>query len=190
MTRSQLAAHIADITSSLEPLREGDNATFEGIDGSPVAFNPRLRVNEEELNELLATRTLSNDNELIFKVKKPDFLGSSMWEFQYNGHAVQASILDLEWLESFRRDGLGVRPGVALRVMARVQVAYDDDSEALPAKFTVLKVYEVIQPITASVQIPFYPGFEVEDHDNLADDDEDDQPQLSLPPPAPGNKDE
>ena len=188
LTRSQLAAHIADITTALEPLRAGDGATFEGLEDAPVAFNPRLRVNEEELNELLATRTLSNDNELILKVKKPDFLGSSMWEFHYDGHAVQASILDREWLDLFRRDGLGVRPGVALRAMVRVQVAYDEENDALPAKFTILRVYEVIQPTAASVQIPLVESFdgEIDELEN-PDDDEHEHPQLLLPAPPPGD---
>jgi hypothetical protein len=146
LTRTQLAAHIADITTSLEPLTDGDTATFEGIDGEPVRFNPRLRVNEEELNDLLATRTISNVSELILKVKKPDFLGSSMWEFHFDGHAILAGILDETWLQRFRKDGLGVRPGVALRVRVKWEVSYNDEHDALPPKYSILVVHEVIPP--------------------------------------------
>lgn len=186
LTRTQLAAHIADITTSLEPLRNGDRATFEGFDGEPVPFNRGLRVNADEIQELLATRTISNDNELILKVKKPDFLGQSMWEFHYEGRTIQASILDTEWLEIFRRDGLGVRPGVALRALVKVQAGYDDDNEALPARYAILKVYEVIPPTAPVTQMEF-DEFEDVDLSDLfgSSDDDDDRGPLLLPPPSP-----
>ena len=90
---------------------------------------------------------------MILKVKKPDFLGNSMWEFNHEGHPISASILDQGWLADFREHGLGVRPGVALRALVRVEASYDDDSEALPARYAVLKVYEVIPPKPPSEQL-------------------------------------
>ena len=146
LTRTQLAAHIADITESLRPLESDDNASFEDVDGAPVRFNPRLRVDVDELQELLAARTIINDGELILKVKKPDFLGASMWEFHFDGHTIHASILDEPWLEKFRRDGLGVRPGAALRAMVRVQASYNDENDYLPPRYTVIQVFEVLHP--------------------------------------------
>lgn len=153
LSRSQLAAHIADITTSLEPLRPGDTATFESVEGNPIAFNPQLRVDADEIQELLSARIVNNETEMILKVKKPDFLGASMWEFHFEGRTIQASILDAGWLDLFRRDGLGVRPGVALRALVKVQAAYDAENEALPAKYTILKVYEVIPPSGAVRQM-------------------------------------
>jgi hypothetical protein len=146
MSRTRLAAHIADVTASLEYLDDGDSATYEGRKEQPVPFNQSLRVDEGELTELLAIRTMINDNELILKIKKPDFLGSSKWEFRYDGHAIEAKIQDYEWLDRFREDGAGVRPGGALRAMVRVEVAYDDENESLPPKYTILKVVEVLPP--------------------------------------------
>jgi hypothetical protein len=83
MSRTRLAAHIADVTASLEYLDDGDTATYESRHDKPVPFNQSLRIDEVEMTDLLAIRRLSNDSELIFKVKKPDFLGSFMWEFRY-----------------------------------------------------------------------------------------------------------
>lgn len=161
LSRTQLAAHIADITTSLQPLRSGDTATFESVGRTPVPFNPQLRVDADEIQNLLETRTIENDVEMILKVKKPDFLGSSMWEFHYEARTIQASILDTAWLERFRRDGLGVRPGAALRVTVRVRAAYDDENEALPPKYTILKVDEVIPPSEPSRQMFLQAGSEV-----------------------------
>ena len=146
MSRTQIAAHVADLTSSLEYLEEGDAALFESRDGTPIPFNRRIRVDEGEINEMLATRTILNEIEMILKVKKPDFLGNSMWDFNHEGHPLSASILDQGWLTEFREKGLGVRPGVALRSLVRLEVSYDDENEALPARYALLKVYEVIPP--------------------------------------------
>ena len=146
MSRTRLAAHIADVTASLEYLNDGDSATYETRDGQMVPFNQTLRVDEAEMTELLTVRIVSNTNELILKIKKPDFLGSSMWEFRYDGHAIEAKIQDLVWLGDFQDDGAGVRPGGALRAMVRVEIAYDEENDSLPPKYTVLRVLEVLPP--------------------------------------------
>jgi len=153
ISRTRLAAHIADVTSSLEYLDGGDSATYESRDEKPIAFNQSLRINEAEMTELLSIRTMSNNNEMILKVKKPDYLGSSMWEFHYDGHAIEAKIQDSKWLDSFHADGASLRPGGALRAMVRIEVAYDDQNESLPPKYTVLEVYEVIPPPQQNEQL-------------------------------------
>jgi hypothetical protein len=157
MSRTRIAAHVADLTASLEYLDDGDSASFESRDGDPVPFNTHIRVDAAEISEMLAARTIVNDVEMILKVKKPDFLGNSMWEFNHEGHPISASILDHEWLARFRRQGLGVRPGVALRALVRVEASYDDDNEALPSRYSVLKVYEVIPPKPLDEQMYFPP---------------------------------
>ena len=155
ISRTRLAAHIADVTASLGYLDTGDSATYEGRRDSPVTFNRLLRINDAEMAELLATRTVTNHDQLILKVKKPDYLGSSMWEFHYDGRTIEARIQDSEWLETFHNDGAGLRPGGALRADVRVEVAYDDQNESLPAKYTVLKVLEVLPPPPRREQLLF-----------------------------------
>jgi hypothetical protein len=146
MSRTRLAAHIADVTASLEYLDEGDSATYESREEKPIPFNRALRIDDAEMTEMLAIRTVTNNNELILKVKKPDYLGSSMWEFHYDGRTIEAKIQDNGWLAEFQGDGAGLRPGGALRATVRVEVAYDDQNESLPPRYTVLKILEVIPP--------------------------------------------
>ena len=111
-------------------------------------------MNEEELNELLAARTITSDSELILKVKKPDFLGASMWEFHFEGHTINAGVLDESWLEDFRQDGLGVRPGAALRALVSVHASYTEENDKLPLHYSIIKVFEVIPPTTVDTQLP------------------------------------
>jgi len=146
MSRTRLAAHIVDLTASLEYLDDQDSATFKSRAERPIPFNRLLRINELEMTQLLAVRTLTNVSELILKVKKPDYLGSSMWEFHYDGHPIEARIQDVNWLEKFHNGGAGLLPRGALRANVRIEVSYDDQSESLPPKYTVLEVLEVIPP--------------------------------------------
>jgi hypothetical protein len=111
MSRTRLAAHIADVTASLEYLEEGDSATYESRELSPVPFNRLLRIDEAEMTDLLSVRTVTNDDEMILKVKKPDYLGSSMWKFKFDGHPLEAKIIDTEWHDEFHNDGAGLRQG-------------------------------------------------------------------------------
>jgi hypothetical protein len=156
MSRTRLAAHIADVTTSLEYLEDGDTATYESRNERAVPFNRSLRVDDAEMTELLSIRTISNEDQMILKVKKPDFLGSSMWEFHYEGHAIEARIEDYQWLDSFHTIGAIVLPGGALRAIVRVEVSYDDQNEALPPRHTVLKVLEVLPP-PAREQLRLHP---------------------------------
>jgi len=158
MSRSILAAHIADITLGMESLQEGDSVTYEGRQGPPVALNAGLRVDGEEMNALLASRVVRNTNEMILKVKKPDFIGSSMWELMFSGHTIDAKISDENWLARFRRNETGVVPGSALRALVEVEIAYDDENEALPPKYTILDILEVLPPPPRGTQLLLPPG--------------------------------
>lgn len=154
MSRTRLAAHIADITSSLTYLDDGDSAQYESPQEGIIPFNQALRVNAEELTGLLATRTIVNEGEMILKIKKPDFLGSSMWEFRHEGHPIEARIADHEWLTSFQENGAGVLPGGAIRAIVRIEISYDMENDALPARHTVIKVLEVLPPSEKPPQTP------------------------------------
>lgn len=146
MSRTRLAAHIVDVTNSLGYLTDGDSATFEGRAEEPVQFNRSLRIDDAEMTELLAVRSVTNNNELILKVKKPDYLGSSKWEFRYDGRTIEARIQDQRWLARFHEDGDDLRPGGALRASVRIEVSYDEQNESLPPKYTILEVLEVLPP--------------------------------------------
>lgn len=147
MSRTRLAAHIAQITDSLSHLSEsGDSARYESPVDGVVTFNRALRVDKDELTEVLAIRTVKNVSELILKIKKPDFLGSSMWEFRFEGHTIEARMEDDDWIRKFHADGDGVLPGGALRAVVRIEVSYDMENDALPPRYSVLTVLEVLPP--------------------------------------------
>jgi hypothetical protein len=144
-SRAILAQSIADITTSLVAFQDGDKAVFVTRDGDQVEFNLSIRITPKTLDELMVEESLSNDETLILKVKKPDFLGDSQWEFIHE-HAFEAKVLDYEWLRRFRDNEVPLQPGSAIRALVHVEVGYGAEREVVSKKYQILKVYEVLSP--------------------------------------------
>lgn len=134
-----------DIGAALGALQPHDRASLLLPDGEQIPFNPNSRVPQETVDDLVVERTLSNEDELILKVKKPDFLGDSQWEFVHDS-AFEAKVVDYEWLAKFRNGEVLLEPGSAIRALVSVDVAYGYDREVISRKYQVIKVYEVIPP--------------------------------------------
>ena len=144
-SKALLIRSITDIGMSLSPLQTGDHAVFETRSGDTVEFNLSIRVVPESLHDLLVEHSLMHDEEMILKVKKPDFLGDSKWESIHES-TIEAKLLDEDWLGKFRNNEIILQPGSALRVLMHVEVEYGYDKELVSRKYQIIKVYEVIPP--------------------------------------------
>jgi hypothetical protein len=142
-----LLAQIARINAALSHLRSGDRADFFTREADAVPFNVAFSIVPERIDELLTQETIANETTKILKVKKPDYLGDSQWEFRHEGRIVHARIEHGEWLQRFRRRELDVRPGDALRCRVRTEVRYGYDGEAIGSIETVLEVLEILSPL-------------------------------------------
>ncbi len=81
---------------------------------------------------------------MILKVKKPDFLGESMWDFRYEGKKLPAKLLDDAWLKSFRNGEVTLHPGDALKGMVEVETKYGIEREVIATHHNIVKVEEII----------------------------------------------
>jgi hypothetical protein len=97
------------------------------------------------LNELLIEESLSHSEEMILRVKKPDFLSESKWEFVHE-HVLEAKMLDFEWLVQFRNGDVILLPGSAIRARVQVDVTYGVERDVVSRSYSILKVIEVIPP--------------------------------------------
>jgi len=82
---------------------------------------------------------------MYLKVKKPDYLGQSMWEFKYEGKLIQAKIYDSGWLERFQKKTEILGPGDSIRALVEVKVNYDKYGEVIASHYTILDVKEIVQ---------------------------------------------
>jgi hypothetical protein len=77
-------------------------------------------------------------------VRRPDYLGDTMWEFRHGRDAVNARIMDEEWLERFRSGAEVIVPGCALDCLVSYSYGYNASGELKTAKHDVVSVRKII----------------------------------------------
>jgi len=139
----RLLTDLSRVSTSLQLLGDGQKA-FVLLDDSSLALNRDFTIPEETIDNLLTAETLSSQAEMILRVKKPDYLGQSMWEFRHQNRAIQAKILDVGWLQRFQSRMEVVRPGDSLRAVVETRVHYDQYGEVVAMHWSVAEVKGVI----------------------------------------------
>lgn len=140
-----LLSGVHAIRESLEVLAETDSATYADARHS-IRINRNLEISNEIVREVLTKEVIRSSGKRIVKVKKPDYLGQSMWGLQYDGRAIEAKIVDLDWLAKFQSRQVDVRPGDSLRVVLYEEISYGYESEIVHRHYEIEKVEDVIRP--------------------------------------------
>ena len=144
-TAEVLLSDILLIQKSLESLNEEDKATYK-YGENQVSFNRELNISNEIVREVLTKEIVKSSGERIIKVKKPDYLGQSMWAFQYDGRSIEAKISHSDWLQNFQSRTIDVKPGDSLKVMLYEEISYGYENEIVHRHYEVENVYEIIRP--------------------------------------------
>jgi hypothetical protein len=139
----EIADSILLLSDATDPLIEADSVRYITQDETDM-LNTKFRVSRERIEELLTQETIVNHAVMILKVKKPDFLGDSMWDFRYEGKRLTAKVLDDSWLKRFHDGEVVLRPGDALRGQVDVETRYGRDKEVIVIHHRVTKVDEII----------------------------------------------
>jgi hypothetical protein len=110
-----------------------------------VTLNQGFNISAEAIEDLLTRETIDSKNEMIFRVKKPDYLGFSKWEVQYKGKTIQVKILDLDWLNAFQDRKIDVRPGDSIRAEMVIEVKYGYDNNVVAEHYTAVKILDILR---------------------------------------------
>ncbi|MEO0406615.1 MAG: hypothetical protein AAF289_04610 [Cyanobacteria bacterium P01_A01_bin.135] len=129
------------------------SASYVTMSGVEVSFDFPFEFSSGAIQDALTAATTTNVNELILKVKKPDYLGSSMWEFKLDKN-ISASISDEEWLERFRNREITLLPGDSIRAQVQITINYDKDGEVISQDYDVVEVLEERHPLGYGKQLP------------------------------------
>jgi hypothetical protein len=148
------------IADALSHLRPTDNVIFESENGE-VEMNKGFKITSEEIERILTRREEEIEAEMCLKVKKPDYLGSSRWEFKHNDRTLEAKIEDLDWLYMFQSRISDVRPGDSINARVRITIKRDQNDLVVAERYTITHVISTIQS-SSSFQLGFLPG---DDHD-------------------------
>ena len=140
-----LLSDIHSVQESLAYLEDEDSASYS-YEGKVIEFNKDLNISNEIVREVLTKEVVSSSSEKIIKVKKPDYLGQSMWAFQYDGRAIEAKITDQDWLTEFQSRLTEIKPGDSLRVILYEEISYGYEQEIVHRHYEVESVKEIIRP--------------------------------------------
>lgn len=125
---------------------EGDRASFITPERDPHKMNLTVRLNVEDIEALAVSETQTHSvPSMVFIVKKPDYLGSSMWEFRHGKETIFARIEHDEWLKEFQGRRIDVRPGDALKCQVRIEMLYGHNNELIAEKYYIEKVHAVLE---------------------------------------------
>lgn len=134
---------IKNITDAASSLSQEDKLSYETTD-LQAPFNLGFRITPEAIEDLLTKEVIKSNIEMILKIKKPDYLGDSMWEFKHERKSFPAKIIDMQWLKDFQRRKFEIRPGDSLRAQVEVATKYDYKGEVVSSYYTIVKVREII----------------------------------------------
>lgn len=140
----RVAEDLRLLSDATRPLLPGDTAQFVTDEGL-VPINTSFRVTTEAIEQILTQESITNRLEMILMVKKPDFLGDSMWDFRHEGKKIPAKVVDTDWLGNFHRGAIAFCSGDALRAFVEIETNYGSDREVLGTHYRILKVLEVIR---------------------------------------------
>jgi hypothetical protein len=144
-----LLKDIAGLSKALSHLGHNDLATYEAS-GAISRINKKFRMDEEQTGALLAGEKVTRSSTVLLRVKKPVYIGESMWEFVHAGHGMRARIVDHEWVMEFQLLKIEVRPGDSLRVVLETTTEHDMSGPSPITTHRVLKVLEVRHATHAS----------------------------------------
>ncbi len=138
----KLLKNMSEISDSVKVLGKTDTAKYISSEGN-ATFNLEMNFSPEGIESLITKESIENTVNTILKVKKPDYLGDSMWTLKYNGRSIEAKILDDNFLLSFQNREEDIRPGDSLRAELRITANYGYDNSHLDSKYDVIKVISI-----------------------------------------------
>lgn len=142
---AKLVGSIRKVSSSLQYAEKGNHIIYMAGRKEEASFNMEFNFSPESIEELLTKEKISNETDMILKVKKPDYLGDSQWELRHEKLPINAKIIDVGWLEKFQERQINVRPGDSLKAKVRTTVNYDYNNEVIGTHYEILEVFNVIQ---------------------------------------------
>jgi len=140
---SDLINGIDRINKSLKNLNPEDKATFITKDET-ATFNLNLDFAPKQIEDLLTKETITSNTVMILKVKKPDYLGDSKWEFKHDAHSILVKIQDVDWIKQFQNREIDIRPGDSVKAKIQTEVKYGFENEVINTNYILVEVLEVL----------------------------------------------
>ena len=150
---SKLAKSVSSLNTIFGSLTAKESITIKQDNQSiEPSYNSELslKIFEEEITE----NTFTTQTPMILKIRKPDYLGESQWEFRHGGKTIKAQISDTEWLQDFQNAKIIAKPQDSLDCIVNIETKYDNNNELIDDCHEITKVNKVIAQ-DSSIQTSF-----------------------------------
>lgn len=144
--------HMLDcIDGIIKPIKNLDRGQAVRVkcQGREFNLNKDIKYDRSGIESIVIRNEISRNQELVFLVKKPDYIGKSKWEFYYKGEHISAKILHENWLNKFQKGLLSTDkiplPGDSLRVRTDVIVTINRSGIIIAVEYEINEVLEVIK---------------------------------------------
>jgi hypothetical protein len=154
ISHKEIIISIEKINNAIKSLSKTDNASYRTQEDI-VSFNLDLHISPESMEDLITREELESKCKMIMKVKKPDYLGESKWEFIFDNHIIHVKIIDAEWLKKFQNREIDVRPGDSIRAEVLVKTKYGYDFSVIGIYYEALTILEVLREENDTKQLEF-----------------------------------
>lgn len=148
LTYEQMLDCIDGIIKPIKNLDRGQAVRVK-CQGREFNLNKDIKYDRSGIESIVIRNEISRNQELVFLVKKPDYIGKSKWEFYYKGEHISAKILHENWLNKFQKGLLSTDkiplPGDSLRVRTDVIVTINRSGIIIAVEYEINEVLEVIK---------------------------------------------
>lgn len=140
----RLLTDCKQISDALDFLLPTDRVIFESDSGA-IEMNKAFKISSDEIESILTKTEEVVETDMCLKVKRPDYLGSSRWEFKCNDRTIEAKIDDVDWLSKFQTRRYDVRPGDSINARVRVTIKRDQKGLIVAERFAIISVIDTIE---------------------------------------------
>lgn len=141
----ELAKSINEIKNSTDDLNGNEGFILTNSDEKPseIMKSGGEKIDIEAVEKFLTKEELVNNYEAFYKIKKPDFLGDSQWDFKHGTKSIKVKILHQEWLDQFHKGENVVLPGDSLKVKIKQTNKYNQNGYLISEKIEIIEVLEI-----------------------------------------------
>jgi hypothetical protein len=139
-----LLERMQELGKATEDLAPNEQLEYESA-RRVVRVRDRFALGAAKIEELLTADTQEGVIIETLVVKKPDYLGSSMWQFKYGAKLIEAKISDVAWLARFHSRSVELHPGDAISARISAVINRDQEGRIVSERYTVAEVLSVIR---------------------------------------------
>lgn len=143
LSSKKLLENISKMSNTLKNLNDNESAFYISSSGA-VVLNKQFNLTFSQIEDLLVSDIEAFETNVKMQIKKPDYTGSSKWDFHLSGQIVSVKVKDHEWLGKFKSGQIVLRPGDGVEALIRVERRIDQVGLVLSESFELLKVKRIL----------------------------------------------